>query len=71
MSKSAEEIRETFEHFDRNGNGTMEVGEFVQLLKVLGADASPEEVAAGVEALDSNRNGLIDYNEFVAWWADR
>lgn len=71
MSKSEEEIRETFNHFDRNGNGTIEVGEFVRLLQALGADSSSEEVAAGLEALDSDGNGLIDYAEFVAWWADR
>ena len=71
MSKSAEEIRETFDHFDRDGNGTMDVGEFVSLLQALGAAASAEEVAAGIEALDTNRSGRIDFDEFTAWWADR
>ena len=71
MSKSPEEIQETFDYFDRNGNGTMEVAEFAKLLEALGAETSAEEVAAGIRALDSNRNGLIDYGEFVAWWSER
>jgi Ca2+-binding EF-hand superfamily protein len=71
MSKSAEEIRATFQHFDRDGSGTIEIAEFAALLGALGADCSAEEVAAGLEALDTNRNGRIDYDEFAAWWADR
>ncbi|MEE2828554.1 MAG: EF-hand domain-containing protein [Myxococcota bacterium] len=71
MSKSMDEIRQTFEHFDRNGNGTIEVGELARLLEALGASPSAEELAAGLEALDGNRNGMIDFDEFVAWWSDR
>ena len=71
MSKSTREIRETFDHFDRNGNGTIEVGELARLLEALGASLSAEELAAGLEALDTNRNGLVDFDEFVAWWSDR
>ena len=71
MTKSHEEIRETFDHFDRDGNGTIDVGEYVHLLKALGANSSAEEVAAGIEALDSNRNGRIDFEEFSTWWSDR
>jgi len=71
MSKSEEEIRETFLHFDRDGNGTIDVAEFAALLAALGASAGAEELAAGLEALDSNRNGRIDFDEFAAWWGAR
>jgi len=71
MSKSADEIRETFDHFDRDGSGSIEVGEFVSLLRALGAAGEAEEVAAGLESLDTNQNGRIDFDEFVAWWTDR
>lgn len=71
MSKSKEEIRETFEHFDRDSNGTMDAVEFAALLQALGAAGGPEELAAGLEALDSNRNGRIDFNEFATWWGSR
>jgi len=71
MSKSNEEIRATFQHFDRDGNGTMDTDEFSALLTALGADPGPEELAAGLEALDSNRNGRIDFEEFAAWWGAR
>ncbi len=71
MSKSTEEIRETFRHFDRDGNGTIDIAEFAALMKALGAAGGPEELAAGLEALDSNRNGRIDFEEFAAWWGAR
>ncbi len=71
MSKSKEEIRETFQHFDRDGNGTMDIAEFSDLMKALGATGGPDELAAGLEALDSNRNGRIDFDEFAAWWGSR
>jgi Ca2+-binding EF-hand superfamily protein len=71
VSKSEEEIRETFEHFDRDGNGAIDVAEFAALLAALGASAGAEELAAGLEALDSNRNGRIDFDEFAAWWGAR
>ena len=71
MTKSPEEVRETFQHFDQDKSGSIEVGEFVRLLRALGAAGEPEEVAAGLEALDANGNGRIDFDEFAAWWSGR
>ncbi len=66
-----EEIREIFDHFDKNGDGVIQRSEFAALLEALDASVDPEEVQAGLDALDENRNGLIDFNEFLAWWGDR
>ena len=71
MSKSKEEIRETFQHFDRDGNGTMDIAEFGDLMKALGTAGDADELKAGLEALDNNRNGRIDFEEFAAWWGSR
>ena len=66
-----DEICEIFDHFDKDGNGTIEVDEFSDLLSALGAEMGAAEVAVGLEALDTNGNGRIDFDEFVAWWATR
>ncbi len=66
-----DEIREIFDHFDKDGNGTIESPEFAALLQALGADMSDREVAVGLEALDTDGNGRIDFDEFVSWWAEK
>jgi calmodulin len=71
MSKSIEEIRETFNHFDKDGNGTIDAAEFKELLDALGAVCSDEELAAGIQILDSDKNGTIDFDEFKDWWGDQ
>ncbi len=65
------EIREIFDHYDENKNGSIESSEFATLLNALGADMSDSEVATGLRALDDDGNGTIEFEEFVAWWADR
>lgn len=65
------EVREIFNHFDLDGNGTMEARELGKLLTTLGGDEAADEVDAALEALDVDHNGTIDFSEFVAWWTDR
>ena len=65
------EIREIFDHYDADKNGTIERSEFAALLAALDADMSEDEIATGMKALDDNHNGRIDFDEFVAWWTDR
>lgn len=71
MSEDLEELRETFRHFDKDGNGTIDRDEFAALLKALGADCDAEEIEAGLTVLDTNNSGQIDFDEFAEWWSDR
>jgi len=65
------ELRETFNHFDVDENGFIDIEEFAHLLDTLHADMSPDEIRIGFRAIDADRNGLIDFDEFCAWWGDR
>jgi len=66
-----EELRETFDSFDRNGDGTIGIEEFGRLLKLLGAGMKPAELRIGFWELDRDGSGAIGFEEFYAWWTDQ
>ncbi len=66
-----EEMREVFEHFDRDGNGVIDPDEFAALCRALGAGFTDAELAAGRDAIDLDSNGMIEFDEFAAWWNSR
>ncbi len=68
MDIDEEELRETFDHFDRDNNNRIDKAEFAELLAALGADMSDEETAIGFSVVDRDNSGSIDYREFRAWW---
>ena len=62
------ELRETFDAYDANGDGSISMIEFSRLLEALGAGMSDEEIGIGFAEIDTNHSGSIDFKEFVAWW---
>ncbi len=66
-----EELREDFEAFDRDGNGSIDFGEFEELLDGLGAQMSRPEARIGFHEIDTDADGQITFSEFVEWWAER
>ena len=71
MDIEEEELRETFDHFDRDNNNMIDRTEFAELLEALGADMSEEETQVGFDVIDSNHNGKIEYREFRVWWGEQ
>lgn len=65
------ELREAFDQFDRDGNGTIDLNEFAELLDQIGADMNAEETTIGFAEIDQDANGQIDFAEFTAWWTDQ
>jgi calmodulin len=65
-----DELRETFDYNDRDGDGRIQVGEFSEMLDELEADMSPKDIEVGFQDIDTNDDGLIDFGEFVAWWTE-
>jgi calmodulin len=64
------EIKGHFEFFDRDGNGRIDLPEFIELLTTLAPKTKASHVEEGFKLIDSNNNGYIDFNEFVDWWQD-
>lgn|GEM_PF-815744 len=69
--KNDDELLETFQHFDKDKNGSLEYEEFLALLDALGFDADPDIRKLGFEIVDGNNNGLITFAEFSAWYRSR
>jgi calmodulin/calcium-binding protein CML/plastin-2 len=65
-----DELRESFDYNDRDGDGRIQLDEFVVMLDELEAEMSEEEAQTGFKDIDSNDDGLIDFAEFCAWWAE-
>lgn len=65
-----DELRESFDYNDRDGDGRIELEEFAEMLDELEAEMSKRDVEIGFKDIDSNDDGLIDFDEFVAWWTE-
>lgn len=69
--QSLEDLRDSFEYNDRDGDGKIDFGEFASMLDELGAEVDTGEARVGFTAIDSDRDGAIEFDEFVDWWSDR
>ena len=65
-----DELRETFDYNDRDGDGRIQLDEFSAMLDELEAEMSDNDIEIGFKDIDTNDDGLIDFDEFVAWWAE-
>lgn len=68
---SAEDLRPTFDHFDRDKNGVIDFNEFNELLDVLNSDMDEPARRIGFDVIDTDGNGSIEYEEFAAWWTEQ
>ncbi|SNY53884.1 EF-hand domain pair [Arsukibacterium tuosuense] len=62
------EIKSEFEFFDRDGNGQIDIAEFIELLTVLAPKTKANHVDEGFKLIDKNNDGFIDFAEFLEWW---
>lgn len=63
-----EELKESFEYNDLNGDGKIELDEFRRMLEALDAGVDAEEARVGFDAIDTDGDGGIEFDEFVDWW---
>lgn len=60
-----EEMREAFQIFDSDGNGTISSDELRQIMANLGEKLTDEEIDDMVKEADIDGDGEINYEEFV------
>lgn len=61
-------IQKDFDFFDRDGNGKIDITEFIELLTALTPKTKASHVEEGFQLIDTNHDGFIDLAEFLAWW---
>lgn len=66
-----EELRESFDYNDLDGDGMIELDEFRRMLDALNADVGAEEARVGFRAIDTDGDGGIEFDEFVEWWCEQ
>jgi len=59
-----EEFREAFNAFDKDGGGSIDKFELMDLFKSLGQNPSEEELDNMIRCADTDGNGTIDFYEF-------
>jgi Ca2+-binding EF-hand superfamily protein len=63
-----EHLRRTFESFDLNHDGFIDVNEFHALLLKLDRDVTQGECLLDFEEADTEGDGYVGFKEFVVWW---
>ncbi|WP_149359429.1 EF-hand domain-containing protein [Lolliginicoccus suaedae] len=68
---TTDELRESFDQFDKDDNGQIDRSEFAELVAILDPGMPEEQVSIGFGEIDSDSNGAIDFAEFAEWWDNR
>ncbi|XP_065655592.1 calmodulin-A isoform X2 [Hydra vulgaris] len=61
----SQELKEVFDFFDEDGNGSISSDELRDIMLKFGEDLTEEEIAEMIVEADFNGDGNIDYQEFV------
>jgi len=61
------EIKQTFDHFDKNKNGLLNASEFKGCLTAMGEDLDEAGLAALIAELSIDGDGQIKFNEFMGY----
>mmetsp|Transcript_52227 Transcript_52227/g.124522 ORF Transcript_52227/g.124522 Transcript_52227/m.124522 type:complete len:441 (+) Transcript_52227:62-1384(+) len=59
-------IKETFESYDKSGDGSLDISEMRAVMKTLGSFTN-EEVRRATEDLDKSQDGEVSFQEFADW----
>ncbi|XP_033104938.1 neo-calmodulin-like isoform X2 [Anneissia japonica] len=59
-----EQLRETFEIFDKDGDGSITTKELGTVMRSMGQNPSDKELQDMINEFDADGNGIIDFTEF-------
>ena len=62
-----DEIEETFQRIDRNGDKTIEFHEFSRLMLRMDHTRSAAALRRQFDGIDTDRDGRVGFEEFRAW----
>mmetsp|Transcript_44651 Transcript_44651/g.80297 ORF Transcript_44651/g.80297 Transcript_44651/m.80297 type:complete len:384 (-) Transcript_44651:65-1216(-) len=65
--KTFQEVVQTFEAWDANGDGTLEINEMTDIMHQLNPSFTSVEMQVMVSEIDGNADGFVDIFEFIAW----
>jgi len=65
-----DELLELFNRYDIDGDGFVDLYEFLHIVRELGEDPSREVLKLEFTAIDANDDGVVDFAEFSDWWRD-
>jgi len=72
--RGAESFQQTlsrfFKFFDKNGDGRVELCEFIQAFRKLGILLNHADLAMLFNSIDTNGDGVVDYDEFITMFLD-
>jgi len=61
------DIKESFEHFDKDNDGKLNALDFFGVLKFLGEEATEDSAKQLLERLDSDHDGLLNFEEYKGY----
>merc|ERR1719336_2944875 len=64
-AEAQREMRETFDKFDRNGSGELNLVEYKKAWKFLGKPGTEEDMEAAFKGVDIDNSGYVEWDEFV------
>ncbi|KAF8947670.1 phospholipid scramblase 1 [Haplosporangium gracile] len=59
-------FRESFDTFDRNGDGAINASELRSLLRIVGEKFHAKHISETMQEFDTNKDDHIDFEEFLA-----
>lgn len=61
-------MSKTFQSFDKDGSGYIDINELKEVSKELGRPMDAAELEECMQDLDQNKDNKITYDEFKRWW---
>ncbi len=66
-----DDIRDLFNDYDADNDGTIDFTEFCALLDAMNSDIQVEARRVAFDVVDTDGNGQIEFGEFCSWWAGK